>query len=91
MRLCRKYEGLKRVMMDIEHLLLMLLCILLVSLSAISEEVGDLRIICKPGVQIYIDDQVAGVTTEQDGGLLVHGISPGIHLPALKGFPWIFV
>lgn len=56
-----------------------LVCVLLLSFFAASEETGDLRIICKPGVRIYIDDQIAGITTEQDGELLIHGISPGIH------------
>lgn len=57
----------------------MLMCALLLSLSAVAEETGNLQITCKPGIQIYIDDQIAGITTEQDGGLLEHGITAGIH------------
>ena len=57
----------------------MLMCVLLLSFSVVAEETGDLQITCKPGIQIYIDDQLAGVTTEQDGGLLARGITTGIH------------
>jgi hypothetical protein len=47
--------------------------------GTLAAETGDLKIVCDPGIRIYFDDQLAGVTTEQDGGLLIHGISPGVH------------
>ncbi len=47
--------------------------------AVLAAETGDLRIIYKPGIQIYLDDQVVGITAEQDGGLLVNGLIPGIY------------
>jgi len=47
--------------------------------GTLAVETGGMRITCKPGVQIYVDDWAAGVTTKNDGGLFVGGIDPGTH------------
>ncbi len=59
--------------------LLVLLCIMFLSSFVVSEETGNLQIRCKPGIQIYLDDQIVGITTEKDDGLLVNGIVTGVH------------
>ena len=69
----------RKTIMGTKHSFLVSLCILLLPFFAASGETVDLQIVCKPGIQIYIDGQFAGVTGEQDSGLLVHGINPGIH------------
>lgn len=66
-------------MVGARHFFLVSLCILLLSFFAVSDETGNLQIKCSPGIRIYLDDQIAGVTTEQDGELLIHGIDPGTH------------
>jgi len=47
--------------------------------TMLADEIGNLQIKCAPGIQIHLDDRAIGVTTEQDGGLLAHGITPGIY------------
>ncbi len=61
----------------------------LLCFPALAVDTGKLRIVCKPGIRLYLDDQIAGVTTEQDGGLLVHEVSPGIHKVRGEDFEFI--
>ena len=61
----------------------------LLCFPALSVDTGKLRIICKPGIRLYLDDQIAGITTEQDGGLLAHEVSPGTHKVRGEDFGFI--
>lgn len=66
-------------MLNARHLFGMVLFVLLLSFFAASEDTGNIHIICNPGINIYLDDETIGVTKEQDNGLLVPGLNPGIH------------
>ncbi|MFC1717272.1 formylglycine-generating enzyme family protein [Candidatus Poribacteria bacterium] len=58
------------------------LCVLSVVLcfSAIAADTGSLNILCKPGIQIYLDGELSGITTsEEEGGLLLESIAVGEH------------
>jgi hypothetical protein len=40
---------------------------------------GDLRVSCAPGLEVFVDGEAAGVSTEEENGLLLTGVSEGEH------------
>ncbi len=48
-------------------------------MTAASAAAGDVRILCEPGVRVYLDDEFVGVATASEGGLHLADVAPGRH------------
>jgi len=57
---------------------LIMLIILILPIKAIAGT-GDVQVLCEPGVAIFVDGKYWGVTTADEAGLFIEGLSPGAH------------
>ena len=46
---------------------------------ALATEFGYIQVKCMSGVRVYLDDEIKGITTERDDGLILTDIKPGPH------------
>lgn len=56
-----------------------LICALLLAVMSSSQPNGAVFVHMTPGMQVLIDGVAAGVTTSEEGGKLVKGVTPGPH------------
>jgi len=55
------------------------------TVSALAGETGFIQVKCGPGVQIFLDKNLKGVTNTDVGGLIIQNVKPGEHeLKAVK-------
>ena len=54
--------------------------VLLIYLAPCLSYSADVQITCKPGMRIYIDDKFVGISTTEQDGKYVTGLSEGIHV-----------
>ena len=48
-----------------------------------TEEAGAIRVICAPGVKVFLDGKKADPSSEGEGGWLLEGVPPGDHVVRL--------
>ncbi|MFC1792629.1 SUMF1/EgtB/PvdO family nonheme iron enzyme [Planctomycetota bacterium] len=59
--------------------------IISLTLPSWADETGFIQIKCAPGVQIFLDSDLQGVTNEDMGGLIIQNVKPGQHqIKAIK-------
>ncbi|MHC4368717.1 MAG: peptidase associated/transthyretin-like domain-containing protein [Planctomycetota bacterium] len=52
---------------------------MILALPGWAEETGFIQIKCAPGVQLFLDGNLKGVTNEDVGGLIIQNVKPGRH------------
>ena len=57
----------------------MIIVVLTASFPALATETGFIQVKCTPGVQIFLDGDLKGITNTDVGGLIIQNVSPGQH------------
>ena len=52
--------------------------VMVLTLPGWADETGFIQVKCAPGVQIFLDGNLKGVTNEDVGGLIIQNVKPGI-------------
>ncbi|MBN1461461.1 MAG: SUMF1/EgtB/PvdO family nonheme iron enzyme [Armatimonadetes bacterium] len=60
-------------------------CLFIMPYGALAKDVAYIQVRCTPGVQIFLDGTLRGVTSSDADGLIIQDVSPGTHeIKAIK-------
>jgi len=77
---CDIRDRIGREIMKASNILVIIITLLTTIPSAVAKDTGDLQITCKPGIRIYLDNSLSGVTKQAEDGLYIQNIKPGKHV-----------